>query len=536
MTGKRVPPCAAVIIVIALLATAGPSRAADAPLPPATRKVAPAPRLGTNLSGPADWNTELPFIDVFRMARPWISQRTGQPWGKGPALALDPRGWVTKLEPDCFAETPLCTIEKGHYPSGLYTVLYDGEGKLDVVHAAKAVSREPGKMLIDVDSTKGGFFLQLRETNPQNPVRNIRILMPGFTAEAVAANPFHPKFLATWQGMACLRYMDWMHTNGSKVTTWADRPRLDDATWSAKGIPVEVMCDLSNRLKSDAWFCMPHLADDDYVRNFAKLVKDRLDPNLKAYVEYSNEVWNGQFQQSKYAGEEGKRLGFADKPWEAGWRYTAHRSVQIFKIWEEVFGGRDRLVRVIASQAGNAFVAKQILSFQDAHLQTDALAIAPYVSCNVPKQGKGLTSDVVEKWTVDQILDHVEQKSLPESAKWVRDHAKMAEQYNLRLIAYEGGQHMVGVAGGENSAPLTALFHAANAHPRMGRIYTQHLADWTAAGGDLFCHFSSTGAWSKWGSWGVLQFHDDDPAKSPKLQSLLRWAKQQGQNTLPPAP
>ena len=36
---------------------------------------APAkPRLGMNLAGPADGNTELPFVDVFRMSRPWISQ------------------------------------------------------------------------------------------------------------------------------------------------------------------------------------------------------------------------------------------------------------------------------------------------------------------------------------------------------------------------------------------------------------------------------------------------------------------------------
>ena len=33
------------------------------------------PRLGINLNGPADWNTELPFVDVFRLSRPWISQR-----------------------------------------------------------------------------------------------------------------------------------------------------------------------------------------------------------------------------------------------------------------------------------------------------------------------------------------------------------------------------------------------------------------------------------------------------------------------------
>ncbi len=72
-------------------------------------------RLGMNLAGPADWNTELPFVDVFRMSRPWISQQKEKAWGKGPQLLLDEYGWVRRLEKDCFAETPLCTIDGGHY-------------------------------------------------------------------------------------------------------------------------------------------------------------------------------------------------------------------------------------------------------------------------------------------------------------------------------------------------------------------------------------------------------------------------------------
>ena len=116
-------------LTLVLFFTAGPlsqpaSSSALAASPPAQ------PRLGLNLNGPADWNSELPFVDVFRLSRLWISQKQGAAWGQGPPLALDERGWVTRLEPDCWAETPLCTLEPGHYPSGRYAVLYDGEGRL----------------------------------------------------------------------------------------------------------------------------------------------------------------------------------------------------------------------------------------------------------------------------------------------------------------------------------------------------------------------------------------------------------------------
>ena len=42
------------------------------------------------------------------------------------------------------------------------------------------------------------------------------------------------------------------------------------------------------------------------------------------------------FRQNRYAAEQGQRLGFATRPWEAAWKYTAYRSVQIFDIFKQV--------------------------------------------------------------------------------------------------------------------------------------------------------------------------------------------------------
>ncbi len=492
----------------------------------------PKPRLAMNLAGPADWNTELPFVDVFRMSRPWISQQKGKSWGQGPKLALDQHGWVARLDADCWAETPLCTIEGGHYPSGKYTILYDGAGKLDVSNAAKIVSQESGRVIINVDSTKGGFFLKLLETDPGNYVRNIRVIMPGFE-NSYNQNPFHPAFLKRWQGVACFRFMDWMHTNGSKIKSWSDQPTLQNATFSKKGIPVEWMIDLCNRQNADAWFCMPHLADDDYIRNFAQVVKAKLNPPLKIYIEYSNEVWNSQFQQTRYSWEKAKELhlGNQERPWEGGGQYYSKRSMEIFKIWEEVFGSRQRLIRVLAWQSGNTWWMEHIiLPFRDAYKHTDALAIAPYVSMIVPRQGKNLTADQVSQWSIEKTMDYLENQSLPKSIDAIRRTKEVADKYGLLLLAYEGGQHMVGVGGGENNNAMTKLFHRCNAHPRMGTIYKKYYDAWTEAGGDLFCYFSSVSRWSKWGSWGILQYYDDNPAQSPKFIATLHWAKSQGQN------
>jgi len=487
-----------------------------------------APELGINLAGPNDWNTELPFVDVFRLSRVFSSQKTGAKWGEGAPLTFDASGWVTSIPPGCWAEAPMCSIEGGHFPAGEYTVTYDGRGVVEFWGgAARVVSSEPGRMRIDVDPRRGVFHIRIRETDPSDYVRNIRVVMPGF-ADSVAENPWHPTFLSRWKGVKCIRFMDFMMTNGSKISRWEERPTVEDATFTRCGVALETMIDLCNRLRADPWFCIPHLADDDFVRRFAEVVKARLDPGLRAYIEYSNEVWNSGFPQHRYAAARGAELGLTSKPGEAVWVFTAWRSVQIFRIFEETFGGRDRFVRVLPAQSGNLYMTRTLLDFQGASKQADVLAIAPYFGMSVPQQPNKwspIPAAEVAAWGVDRLFNHLETVVVPEVNIRMQEAAKLAGQRGLTLVAYEGGQHLVGIQGGENDKALNALFRTANLDPRMGELYSENLRGWESAGGALFCHFSSVARWSKSGFWGLLQSYDEDPASSPKLQALLKWAQ-----------
>jgi hypothetical protein len=489
------------------------------------------PRLGINLAGPADWATELPFVDVFRTSRPWISQRKGAGWGQGPELAIDRFGWVKELQPGCYAESMLCTISDGHYPSGIYTVIYEGDGEIEFGKGPRIVEAVPGRIRIEVDSSEGGFSLQIKKTNPQNYVRNIHVIMPGFE-DTWQQNPFHPAFLKRWQGMACFRFMDWMHTNGSHVATWADRPTLDHATFSKRGVALEWMVELCNRTQVDPWFCMPHQADDDFIRRFATMVKEHLDPSLRIYIEYSNEVWNGQFPQSRYASQQGLRLGLGhqDKPWEAGWHFTALRSMQIFQIWEDVFGGHDRFIRVLPTQSGNTGVSEGILSFRDAAKHADALAGAPYMPFSI---GRGKMKDLGEQmrdWNVDQLLDYFEETAFQNSLGRMDKDKAVSDKYGLKLIAYEGGQHMVAfVKDRDLVARLTETMQQANRHPRMGDLYRRYFDHWADIGGGTFAVFSSISRWSNHGAWGLAEFYDSQPSEYPKLDAVLQWARRHDQ-------
>lgn len=491
-------------------------------------------RLGINLGGIHDWMSELPFVNVFRSSRTWVSQKQGEKWGSGPVLDLDEHGWVKRLEAGTFAETPFLNVPSHHYPHGNYTFLYDGEGRVEVQGAGKIVESKPGRIVFELGPSDKFKTVRIMSTNPANYIRNIRILMPG-TEATHQENPWNPVFVERWKNFNTIRFMDWMKTNNSHVKEWADRPKMDDATWTAKGVPLEMMIALSNQLNINPWFCMPHLASDDYVRRFAAQVKRDLKPGLKPYIEYSNEIWNSMFDQTKYSDEQGIALGFDDNAREAGFRFSAHRSVQIFKIWEEVYGGHEPFVRVIATQAANTNVTQHKLTFQDAYKSCDALATAPYFSWNIAPRNPNrpddkLVAEEVVDWTPDQILDEVEKNRVPQSIEWMKKQKAFADQYKLEHIAYEGGQHVVGLRDAMRNEKLTKLLQQVNRSERMGELYKRYLDAWRDQGNGLFAIFSSVSPWRFSGSWGLLEFNDDT---TPKYDAVMEWNQN---NRLPTAP
>lgn len=121
-----------------------------------------------------------------------------------------------------------------HYPAGNYTLLYDGEGIIEphpmVRNDVRVIEQTLGKKVLNVVPTTTGIWLRLSETKLSNPVRNIRLLMPGFES-TYQTQPFHPLFLERLKPFTTVRFMDWMRTNNSIVRKWQDRPdaKLCDA-------------------------------------------------------------------------------------------------------------------------------------------------------------------------------------------------------------------------------------------------------------------------------------------------------------------
>lgn len=486
-----------------------------------------APRMGINLDMVTDWSTEWPFTDLFRASRRWIPQRVGAPWGQGGTLALTADNYVASLEPGQFATTIVFTDPEGHQPGGEYVLLYEGSGELrfDANPGVTVLTSSPGRITVRLAPATPAF-ISLRRTEPADPIRNIHFVAA--TNEATfRTRPFNEDFLRVIRPFGVIRFMNWQATNYDPPFEWSRRSLPSFATWAGPwGVPVETMVALANEVGADAWFNIPHNATDDYVRQFAMMVRDRLSQQRRVYVEYSNELWNGIFPQSRYAGDRGTALGLSTDRFQAALRYQSQRSLEIFAIWRSVFGADSaRVQRVLASQAGNAWTAEQLLGWQTARQHTDGLAIAPYFGGRFGGRDGGAEAAMSES----QLLDALAQEIETTTRGMFESNARVAAAYGVKLMAYEGGQHLVSAdVLPQHLDAVTRLFTGVNRHPRMGELYRRYHELWYQSGGDLFDAFVAVASWGRYGSWGALEYVHQDPATSPKYQALLEAASRFG--------
>ena len=512
--------------------------------PPTTQSTSPiSPRasfLGTNLPAVTDWSTHEPFVDHFKTSRAFIGG-TSSEWNDGRTLTLDAQGWLARLKPDEVARTLLFT-DSGRHRSGRYIVRYRGRGEIQF--SVPIVDERPGRVVLDLTAVPGstGLTLEIVSVDPADPVRDVRIVEAGGACSLDRArwcDPhtpcpggeclsfeehadellFHPDFLRSIDPYRMLRFMDYMSTNGSSVRRWSDRPRVEDATWTRRGVPLEVMIRLANQTGARPWFCIPHAADDDYIRSFARQVREELDPNIPVWIEYSNELWNSIFEQHEYARERGEALGLGTG-FEAVLRFQARRSMEVFAIFEDEIG-RDRLVRVMASQAANPWVAEQLLTFENAGQSTDALAIAPYFGVSVDHARRR----EIDEMSVDALVERSRDEWIPEAIEWTQRHSELARAHGLPLVAYEGGQHFVGIHGVENDERLNERFDALNRDTRIKQLYLDYLEGWRRAGGGWFNHYVHCDGWSKWGRWGALEYARQPRREAPKHDALATFAE-----------
>lgn len=338
-----------------------------------------------------------------------------------------------------------------------------------------------------------------------------------------ATNIWNTAWLAELIPYTTLRFMDWANINWSQLTSWSQRmlptdpgnyeAYIDSATPPpAPGVAYEWQIDLCNRTGKDFWLCVPARADTNYWTQLATLVRDKLHPTLRVYVEYSNETWNDTFGQKQYTIDRAIALGMPGmNQWYQGQSFAVYQSLRIFEAFEDVFGPSSmgtRVIRVFA-YGGNMDTGRKALrdvyksaTYNPNNVLIDMLAIAPYIGGAL----NGADPDIAARFRAE-----VEMILTTDVAEAVADQAEFGI---AALGTYEGGQHLL----------LNSKVWAQN--PAVYAEYMNMLDRWSTVF-TLFMHYAHTGTWTdvvEQSSWGALDHTGQSLAEAHKYRALLDWA------------
>jgi hypothetical protein len=457
----------------------------------------PSVTIGLNLASVRYWTSERPFNNLFLTSSPHVSLGAGGKWNAGGPLDLDANGWIRRLQPGQTAAF-IIDLKAGH-SNTVYEVLFQGAGvnaiRIQQGNGNTYMKRSPNaRILVRMNS----------------PIRNVIVREKGFRG----ATTFAQRFVERCQQFHTLRFMDWQGTNDNRPIDWQSRVTDKYYTQAGAEVALEYLVELCNITSSAMWYCVHHRAGDDYVRQAAKYIKDNLTNGRPVYVEHSNEVWNGKFSQHHFCKEQ-----------NPNWmQYHLQRTAEVAKLFRDQ--GVD-VVSVLGLQSAGTWNASKALA-AGVPEGIDATAIAPYFGGRVCRKPE--TVQAVLQEGVDRILDECQQE-IEERRAEVRQHREVAAKCGLKLLGYEGGQHLVTIGPQRKNPQLVNLLIQANRHPRMYDLYRDYLEMWTGeTDNSLMCLYYSVGEPGQSGCWGLMEYEGQAPRMAPKYRAAVDLISSAGAN------
>lgn len=540
---------------------------------------APA-NIGVNVDSPTYYDVGQQYVDVIYMASGWSSTKSDAVHGSGQNLAeigeLDPNGWPLEDAQIMF----LCCVSNdgsaadpgvGSPLLGKYQLSFNGQanigddgGKVENQNYDSTTNTTTATLdQTPLHSDGSGFDMlvsfnktQRTASSPINSgITNVHVIRPQFAPNGTKwwdspQQEFTDPFLASLAPFSTLRFMDWTDTIGSQEADWDQatpahwpgwhyietdgawewnatdkKTELTNNWWSNTGQSWQSEIDLANVTGKDIWINIPVRATDDYVKSLATLLKQNLNPGIHVYVEYSNEIWNYNYEEWYYndaatqaliANNSQEATGYQNNciSWANDTCHVAERLMQISKDFASVWGSPaiNAAIRpVFCNQEVGAASTQIALAFINTTYGPPSKYF--YGVCSAPYWQP---ASVTAGESVDDLLSASE-ASIPRWNGYLLDYTATARYYGLHNFTYEGGPGMTDL----NQIDLPNMI-TANADPRMGAEVTQALTGAFQNGVDMFMYFISSGGWSKYGMWGATD--DIMDITQPKWQALQTLA------------
>ena len=548
--------------------------------------------LAVNIAPFAAWTPGWVLMDVFPKSQPWISNLCNSDvWQSGPALSLDANGWVPSLSTNQCADTLIFGSMAGHYPEGQYVVLWEGDGDLSIrwdiqpevahVQGSEAqMSNGLNRLTFNITTaqqTDLGIGIRIAG-QAENYIKNIRMIAPGgmcgrsetelnyfkycqtarggegscaldescydfediywdrFTQTADEMNNpkpvFHPLYASTYQQYRAIRFMKWLRPEDNHVENWSDRVPLHNQNFTddERGFAIEYPLAFANLLNADAYLNVPMMTNDDYVTQYAQLVDNGLNENLKIYLEYGNEIFNPVTPLPygyalDQANEAGSGIPNSDSDLIKIAKFAGRRSVEIFDIWDnQITESSERLIKVLVGFNPLSDYTLNVLDFENAATHADALAINGYIGPNrlyvdnVAAFDAMSVNNILQEITLGNVINS--EGSLVELNQNYITHAAYAADRNLQLIAYEGGNFMQTTGAGQS---VVDKFFTLNRDSRLSDAFVSNFENFEAAGATTFFYFLNEDFWTDEGAFGARRYQDESREEAVVFDGLMNY-------------
>lgn len=609
---------------------------------PATNRSLPV--LGVHPSGLAYW--EGPSMADAMATAEWLEFSEGQ-WGTGINLWQNPQfsaeGLPKHLNTDKFLRVILngLHIEDARLHRGQVVLTWQGNADIRLADGATFLAQASsgaetgsllnGRRIYRYDETRNVGQLEIRAIDAAAPITALHVWLSDPTnpnTKSLEGVRWHPNLIKRIQDFpgSVIRTMDLTNTNSNPQQDWSDRrlptnarqvgvlnprsPAPGAKNWDGgpvpgdrhTGIAYEYLIDLANQTRQDLWLNIPHLATAEFMDQLGLLLKNGsdghmpyptpvaspkyppLDPQLRVWIEFSNEIWanGGAFAQGDYAEVMAKAQGISKAQWNAR---------QFCQSWYRIGRqlGNARVVKVLATFTANseydAGLQQEVASFcptLDNNLKSpDVLAVTTYFGNDI--QGYALQQAIdaastatpwffrnetfdagAEKryvslpaadpyWQsaiyqaqLQQTLTEWKRRLLSGNAAegggpdatgysggfelWVRAHSRSAFGKEIPLVSYEGGPSVYTDyldGGDERDDGITHFMTDLNGLAGMQELYLIHLNQAASKGLQQHNPFTLQGAWGKYGQWGHLRSLAADPSSQVKYQTILQWWQQE---------
>ena len=416
----------------------------------------------------------------------------------------------------------------GYARPGIYTLKASGKGSLQVrflgAGGAKVIA---GTLPASGMATFTGAEIYTFTIPPANPTTTVNLTVAASDSTAPldriqlltpGSGPglYHPEYVAALRPFDVIRVMDPQFTSGSQEVRWADRI-------TRPGEDLESLIALANAAHRDLWVCVPARAvaangmPTDYAYQLGDLLNSCLDPGLKVYVEYSNEVWNWGnpwIDETNYVFSQGA-IDYND---ESGRRWYAKAAYRVHQAIASRLGPcGPKLVRVFAGQLANVGTIDPCLPWAVGKgYRFDCLAGGMYWGLNADANAIRAAWTSGDQAGALKLVDDGFRAGEATMMGWVKTYAAYAKKYGMDLVAYEGG-----VGGGLWSDPVgNQVMRAYVASPLCVQQHMDTYRDLDAAGVALFNHYS----YSHVDPTTSARLHAGDHTNG-QYRSLLRWVQ-----------